>query len=272
VAGYSSTPLPRKLGIKEGQTVGFRSAPDTFAAALGDLPDDVTVRSRVAAPRSASGSRLDVIVAFFTRRAELERRLPALMDALELDGGLWIAWPKGSSGVATDISEDVARDAGVAEGLVDNKVCAIDDVWSGLRLVFRKENRPVVALRRIYREWSRGNWEPRFPVYAPDMEWGWSDEFPGLAGVSPDPQERSSRLREWLSPWEEWRCEAEDFVIAGDSVVALTRYTGRGKSGQVAVDTLGAHVWRFRDGLAVRLEVFSSRRRALESAGVAPSP
>ena len=100
------------------------------------------------------------------------------------------------------------------------------------------------------------------------MEWGWSDQFPGLDGVSPDPEEISSRLREWLSPSEEWRCEAEDFVAAGDFVVALTRYTGRGKGSKVDVSSRGAHVWRFRDGQVVRLEVFSSRDRALAAAGL----
>ena len=129
----------------------------------------------------------------------------------------------------------------------------------------------IEALRLVYDEWGRGNWKPRFDFYAPDMEWGWSDEFPGLAGVSPDREDTSSRLREWLSPWEEWRCEAEDFVPAGDFVVALTRYTGRGKGSKVDVDTRGAHVWKFRDGQVVRLEVFSSRDRAFEAAGLASS-
>jgi uncharacterized protein len=129
----------------------------------------------------------------------------------------------------------------------------------------------IEALRRVYAEWGRGNWEPRFEFYASDMEWGWSDEFPGLNGVFPDPEDTSSRLREWLSPWEEWRCEAEDFVAAGDFVVALTRYTGRGKGSKLDVNTRGAHVWRFRDGRVVRLEVFSSRDRALEAAGLPSS-
>jgi ribosomal protein S18 acetylase RimI-like enzyme len=105
------------------------------------------------------------------------------------------------------------------------------------------------------------------------MEWGWSDEFPGLAGVSFDPEpDRSSRLHEWLSQWDGWRCEAEDFVAVGDSVVVLARYTGRGKDSGVAVDTKGAHLWTLRDGRAVRLEVFSSRERALAAAGVGSDP
>jgi hypothetical protein len=148
VSGYSGTPLPRKLGIKEGHLVGVRGAPDTFRGTLGELPEGVRLRERVSAPRSASAPRLDVIVAFFRRRGEFERRLPALMEALDVDGGLWIAWPKGSSGVATDITEDVVRDAGVERGMVDNKVCAIDETWSGLRLVFRRDDRPALRAER----------------------------------------------------------------------------------------------------------------------------
>jgi hypothetical protein len=134
MAGYSGTPLPRKLGIKEGHEVAFLGAPRDFEATLGDLPDGVCVKSR------ATGT-LDVIVFFVTRRAELERRFERLAGALDPAGGLWIAWPKRASGVATDMTEDVARDIGVAHGLVDNKVCAIDEVWSGLRLVIRVKDR-----------------------------------------------------------------------------------------------------------------------------------
>ncbi len=134
-AGYSGTPLPRKLGIKPGARVGLIRAPDGFDTTLGELPEGVAVR------RSARGT-LDVIVAFFVARAELERRLPALRGALEPSGGLWIAWPKRASGVATDVGEGVVRELGLAAGLVDNKVCAIDDLWSGLRLVYRLRDRP----------------------------------------------------------------------------------------------------------------------------------
>jgi hypothetical protein len=84
-------------------------------------------------------------VAFFDRQIDLERRLPVLGGALDPAGGLWIAWPKRASGVATDVTEDVVRDLGLAAGLVDNKVCAIDDVWSGLRLVYRLRDRPASA-------------------------------------------------------------------------------------------------------------------------------
>ena len=135
MAGYSGTPLPRKLGIKEGHTVAFRGAPDSFSEALGELPADVIVKARASAP-------LDVLVAFFERRAQLERRLERLAAAVYPDGGCWIAWPKRSSGVATDLTEDAAREIGTAHGLVDNKVCAIDETWSGLRLVHRVRDRP----------------------------------------------------------------------------------------------------------------------------------
>jgi hypothetical protein len=135
-AGYSGTPLPRKLGIKPEARVALIGAPEGFDATLGALPDGVAVRRR------AGGQPLDVIVAFFSRRSMLERRLPALSAALDPAGGLWIAWPKRASGVPTDVTEDVVRTLGLAAGLVDNKVCAIDHVWSGLRLVYRLRDRP----------------------------------------------------------------------------------------------------------------------------------
>jgi hypothetical protein len=135
-AGYSGTPLIKKLGIKPGATLGLIGAPDDFDRTLGELPDDVTVRRRPQKP-------LDVIVAFYLDRARLEHRLPALRDALEPAGGLWVAWPKRASGVATDLSETVVRELGLAAGLVDNKVCAIDAVWSGLRFVYRLRDRPA---------------------------------------------------------------------------------------------------------------------------------
>ena len=129
------------------------------------------------------------------------------------------------------------------------------------------ERANVEALRPIYEEWGRGNWRPRFDIYADEMEWGWSDEFPAR-GVSRDPEERSQRLREWLSPWEGWRCEAERFLAVGEFVLVLTRYTGRGKESGASVDTEGAHLWTLRDGRVIRLEVFSSRDKALKAAGL----
>jgi hypothetical protein len=135
-AGYSGTPQPRKLGIKPGHRVALRAAPDGFEdGTLGGLPEGVAVR------RTARGP-VDVIVSFHTARRDLERRLPALRAMMEPAAGLWIAWPKTSSKVPTDLTEDVVRDVALPTGLVDNKVCAIDATWSGLRLVIRKELRP----------------------------------------------------------------------------------------------------------------------------------
>ena len=136
MTGYSGTPLAKKLGIKEGHRIAFPGAPDGFQGLLADLPDGVDVRTRAAGP-------LDVIVFFTKSRADLERRLPALRRAMDSAAGLWIAWPKRASGVATDVTEDVVRELGLANRLVDNKVCAIDETWSGLRLVIRLEDRPV---------------------------------------------------------------------------------------------------------------------------------
>jgi hypothetical protein len=134
-AGYSGTPLPRKLGIKPGDRVALLGAPDGFVdGALGALPDGVRVVRR-------AGGKADVIVSFHTERAELERRLPALRALMEPAAGLWIAWPKRASKLATDITEDVLREIALPTGLVDNKVCAIDATWSGLRLVIRLEHR-----------------------------------------------------------------------------------------------------------------------------------
>jgi hypothetical protein len=136
-AGYSGTPLVRKLGIKPGARLGLIGAPDGFAETLGELPRGVQVRRRL------GGQRFDVIVAFFDRRDAFERRLTGLAGALDPAGGLWIAWPKRASGVSTDVTENVVRDLGLAAGLVDNKVCAVDQVWSGLRLVYRVRDRPA---------------------------------------------------------------------------------------------------------------------------------
>ena len=126
------------------------------------------------------------------------------------------------------------------------------------------------AIRRVYDEWGRGNWRPKFDLYADDMEWGWSDEFPGLKGVYHDPAERNARVYEWLSGWEDWRCEAEDYLVNGDQVVALCRYRGRGRGSGAVVDTKGAHVWTMREGKCVRLVIFADRARALAVAGVDP--
>ena len=133
MAGYSGTPLVKKLGIQPHHRLAVLGAPPGFA--IDDLPTGVT-------PRTALRGVSDVIVSFHTERAHLERRLPAIERGLHVDGGLWVAWPKKASGVPTDITEDVVREVVLPRGLVDVKVCAIDDTWSGLRVCVRKELRP----------------------------------------------------------------------------------------------------------------------------------
>lgn len=134
MAGYSGTPLARKLGIGEAMTVAIIEEPETFRKLLSPIPVRVEFRSTVR-------GKCDVVVAFFTRRAAFERRLAAMGRAVFPDGAIWVAWPKKASGVRTDITEDVVRLVALPTGLVDNKVCAIDDTWSGLRIVWRRELR-----------------------------------------------------------------------------------------------------------------------------------
>lgn len=133
-AGYSGTPLWKKLGLKPGSRVALLQEPDRFEDLLAGMPDGVELR------RSLRG-RADCIVFFTTARRELERRLAALRRPIEPDGMLWVAWPKRASGVPTDMTEDVIREVALPTGLVDTKVCAIDETWSGLRLVVRRELR-----------------------------------------------------------------------------------------------------------------------------------
>ncbi|HEV3408586.1 MAG TPA: DUF3052 family protein [Gaiellaceae bacterium] len=128
------TPLTKKLGIKEGSRVALVGAPTGFADVLGSLP-------RGAELHSVDDGPADVVLAFATSRRELERALPTLTRSLADTGGLWVAWPKKAAGVPTDLSNQVVQEAGLATGLVDNKVCAIDAVWSALRFVVRVENR-----------------------------------------------------------------------------------------------------------------------------------
>ncbi len=131
--GYSGTPLAKKLGIKPGMRVAFLGAPEGYADAL-DLPEGVRVFKRVA-------KDMDLIQVFTTSRAELERRWDALAAAIWPAGVLWVSWPKRASKVPTDMTEDVVRDVALPRDFVDVKVCAVDDVWSGLKLVVRKEKR-----------------------------------------------------------------------------------------------------------------------------------
>jgi hypothetical protein len=134
-AGYSGTPLPKKLGIKPGHRVLLLSAPEHFEdGTLGELPDGVKVGRRL-------GGKADVIVSFHTERADLARRMPKLRTAMEPAAGLWIAWPKKASKLPTDLTENVVRDLALENVLVDNKVAALDEQWSGLRLVIRLRDR-----------------------------------------------------------------------------------------------------------------------------------
>lgn len=134
-AGYSGTPLWKKLGIKAGATVALVDAPDGMEHALAGHPEDVRLR------RDLRAGELDVCVLFCSNQVDLKRRFPAAAKKLATAGGLWVAWPKQSSGVPTDLGDAVVRAFGLAAGLVDNKVCAIDATWSGLRFVVRLADR-----------------------------------------------------------------------------------------------------------------------------------
>lgn len=133
-AGYSGTPLAKKLGFKPGATVYVSGAPENYAALLAPLPEEVVFRAR-------AGKNLDLAHLFTASRAKLAAALPALMKAMKPDGAIWVSWPKKASKVATDVTEDVIREIALPLGLVDVKVCAIDGTWSGLKLVIRKELR-----------------------------------------------------------------------------------------------------------------------------------
>jgi hypothetical protein len=136
MAGYSGTPLVKKLGIKPGHRLLLLHAPEGFESTLGDLPADVELYTELAA------GPFDVILFFVPNRAPLAKHFRGLARRLAPAGGLWVAWPKRTSGVATDLTEDVVRLVGLDAGLVDNKVCAVDDTWSGLRFVIRLQDRP----------------------------------------------------------------------------------------------------------------------------------
>jgi hypothetical protein len=135
MAGYSGTPLVKKLGIKAGHRVALVNSPPEFTRALADLPTDVSLLM------NADAGLFDVILFFAPDQAHLKRNFALLVKRLTSAGGVWIAWPKKASGVATDLTEDLVRDVGLREGLVDNKVCAVDETWSGLRFVRRLVDR-----------------------------------------------------------------------------------------------------------------------------------
>ena len=138
-AGYSGTPLPKKLGIKAGHRVALLNAPPGQRGALRPMPDDVTLLDAV------GDGPFDVILLFVRNRMELQKGFGLARTALQPAGGLWVCWPKKASGEVTDLTEDVVRQIGLEQGLVDNKVCAVDATWSGLRLVVRLKDRPKKA-------------------------------------------------------------------------------------------------------------------------------
>jgi hypothetical protein len=131
-AGYSGTPLADKLGLKRGMRVWFHNMPDSVREEIGDVEID----EQPAASDGLQGAHL-----FVTERAHLERELTALRPLLATNGFIWVSWPKKTARVETDITENVVRDVALPTGLVDIKVCAVDEIWSGLKLMIRKENR-----------------------------------------------------------------------------------------------------------------------------------
>ncbi|MDQ3980375.1 MAG: DUF3052 domain-containing protein [Actinomycetota bacterium] len=135
MAGYSGTPLPKKLGIKQGSRVALVSAPEGFEAELEPLPEGAELTRRL------DGDGLDVVLLFVTERDDLEQRFLPVARQIHAAGGLWVAWPKKSAKVPTDVDQSVVMEIGLATGLVDNKVCAVTDVWSGLRFVVRLTDR-----------------------------------------------------------------------------------------------------------------------------------
>lgn len=134
-AGYSGTPLPKKLGIGAGTKLCPIGAPADYRELLGALPDDVMFQARV-------GAATDIVHLFCTEASDLERRLVSLRARIAPEAAVWVSWPKKASRVPTTITEDVIRAVALPLGYVDVKVCAVSDVWSGLRLVIRKELRP----------------------------------------------------------------------------------------------------------------------------------
>jgi hypothetical protein len=134
MAGYSGTPLPKKLGIKENQRIVLINGPENFHHELGTLPEGTEIVQRLSAP-------LDLVILFVDREKELAKKFPALAKKLSSNGMIWVAWPKKSSGMATDLIFDNVQRIGLDTGLVDVKICAIDEVWSGLKFVIRLKDR-----------------------------------------------------------------------------------------------------------------------------------
>jgi hypothetical protein len=136
MAGYSGTPLPKKLGLKEGGSIVLIGAPQNFTRRLAPMPTGAKVTKR-------AGPRMGSVLFFASSRAQLAPSIAEPAAKLDPSGMLWIAWPKKTSGVATDLTEDAVRKVGLGARLVDNKVCAIDEVWSGLRFQYRLKDRPA---------------------------------------------------------------------------------------------------------------------------------
>lgn len=135
MAGYSGTPLPKKLGLKEGSRIALINAPKDFTRALGELPDNAEIVARLTKP-------LDIVLLFVLTERALLRDFDKLAKKLPSNGMIWVAWPKKSSGVATDLTFDRVQRIGLDAGLVDVKICAIDEIWSGLKFVYRLKDRP----------------------------------------------------------------------------------------------------------------------------------
>ena len=136
MAGYSGTPLTKKLGIKEGSRIAFVDAPEDFRDYLGPLPPGTKILGR-------TGKQLDLVLLFVTSTRALAKNFEKLFANLVSNGAVWVAWPKRSSGVATDLSFECVQRIGLNAGLVDVKICAIDETWSGLKFVFRLKDRPA---------------------------------------------------------------------------------------------------------------------------------
>ena len=134
MAGYSGTPLIKKLGVKEGFRIAIVDGPATFLKTLGELPAMVKVVSRLRGP-------LDLVVLFAESEQRLAKKFPMLADKLTGNGMIWVAWPKKSSCVSTDLLFDSVQRIGLDCGLVDVKICAIDEIWSGLKFVYRLKDR-----------------------------------------------------------------------------------------------------------------------------------
>ena len=134
MAGYSGTPLARKLGLKPGFKLKTQNAPPDYERLLAPIPDGVAISADFAAD-------VDLWHLFTTARGELESRLPVCLREIVAGGMIWVSWPKKASGVASEVTEDTVREVALPLGLVDVKVCAVDDTWSGLKLVVRKDRR-----------------------------------------------------------------------------------------------------------------------------------